>query len=55
MGQVAQPVLKDDAEKVVKRIEGVTRVKNEIEVLLSRPTTTASEWRNSGQFMEILH
>lgn len=37
MGQVAQPVLKDDAEKVVKRIEGVTRVKNEIEVLPLSP------------------
>ena len=37
MGQVTQPVLKDDAEKVVKRIEGVTRVKNEIEVLPLSP------------------
>src|ERR1019366_1051588 len=32
-GQTAQPVLKSDAEKVVKKIEGVTAVDNEIEVL----------------------
>jgi len=32
-GQVAQPVLKGDAEKAVKKIEGVTSVDNEIEVL----------------------
>jgi hyperosmotically inducible protein len=37
MGQVAKPVLKDDAERAVKRIEGVTRVKNEIEVLPLSP------------------
>ena len=37
LGQVAMPVLKDDAERVVKRIEGVTRVKNEIEVLPLSP------------------
>ena len=33
MGQVANPVLKSDAGNVVKRIEGVTRVVNNIEVL----------------------
>ena len=33
MGQVTQPVLKDDAEGVVKQVEGVQKVKNEIEVL----------------------
>ena len=33
MGQVANPVLKSDAENVVKRIEGVERVANNIEVL----------------------
>jgi len=32
-GQVARPVLKSDAEGAVKRIEGVTRVVNNIEVL----------------------
>lgn len=36
-GQVTRPTLKSDAENVVKRLEGVTRVKNEVEVLpLSR-------------------
>jgi hyperosmotically inducible protein len=33
MGQVTQPVLKSDAEKAVKGIEGVTAVNNQIEVL----------------------
>ena len=32
-GQVTRPTLKSDAENVVKRIEGVTRVDNKIEVL----------------------
>lgn len=32
-GQVVRPVLKSDAENAVKRIEGVTGVTNEIEVL----------------------
>ncbi len=32
-GQVTRPTLKSDAENVVKRIEGVGRVTNEIEVL----------------------
>src|ERR1035438_10779111 len=32
-GQVTRPTLKSDAESVVKGIEGVTRVDNEIEVL----------------------
>jgi len=32
-GQVTRPTLKSDAENVVKRIEGVGRVVNEIEVL----------------------
>ncbi len=32
-GQVRRPVLKSDAENVVKHIEGVTRVNNQIEVL----------------------
>jgi hyperosmotically inducible protein len=33
MGQVTRPTLKSDAEKVVKDIEGVTRVDNQIQVL----------------------
>jgi hyperosmotically inducible periplasmic protein len=37
LGQVARPTLKPDAEKVVKRIEGVTRVDNQIEVLPTSP------------------
>ena len=37
MGQVVRPTLKDDAERVVKSIEGVERVKNEVEVLPPSP------------------
>jgi hyperosmotically inducible protein len=37
IGQVARPVLKSDAEGAVKRIEGVTRVVNNIEVLPLSP------------------
>ena len=37
MGQVARPTLKSDAGNVVKRLEGVTAVKNEIEVLPLSP------------------
>src|SRR6202162_1158460 len=37
MGQVARPVLKSDAENVVKKIEGVERVANNIEVLPASP------------------
>lgn len=33
LGQVTQPSLKSDAERVVKKIEGVERVDNRIEVL----------------------
>jgi hyperosmotically inducible protein len=33
MGQVTQPVLKKDVENAVKRIEGVEKVNNQIEVL----------------------
>jgi hyperosmotically inducible protein len=36
-GQVTRPVLKSDAENVVKRIEGVTSVDNQIEVLPLSP------------------
>jgi BON domain len=37
MGQVTRPTLKSDAENVVKRIEGVDRVVNKIEVLPLSP------------------
>jgi len=36
-GQVTQPVLKDDAGRVVKRVEGVTNVVNNVEVLPLSP------------------
>lgn len=36
-GQVTRPTLKSDAERVVKRIEGVESVTNEIEVLPPSP------------------
>lgn len=37
LGQVTRPTLKSDAENVVKRIEGVDRVINEIQVLPLSP------------------
>jgi len=37
MGQVTRPTLKSDAENVVKRIEGVNQVVNNIEVLPLSP------------------
>lgn len=37
LGQVTNPTLKSDAEGVVKHIEGVTQVNNEIEVLPLSP------------------
>ena len=37
LGQVAQPYLKSDAENVTKKVEGVTRVVNNIEVLPLSP------------------
>lgn len=37
MGQVSRPTLKSDAERVVKRIEGVEQVVNNIEVLPLSP------------------
>ena len=36
-GQVVRPTLKDQAERVVKKLEGVTAVQNEIEVLPLSP------------------
>jgi hyperosmotically inducible periplasmic protein len=37
LGQVSQPTLKSDSENVVKRIEGVEKVVNNIEVLPTSP------------------
>jgi hyperosmotically inducible periplasmic protein len=37
MGEVTRPTLKDDAERVVKRVEGVEKVVNNIEVLPLSP------------------
>jgi hyperosmotically inducible protein len=37
MGQVVRPVLKDDAERSVKKLEAATRVINNIEVLPLSP------------------
>jgi len=37
LGEVTQPVLKSDAGNVVKRVEGVTNVVNNIEVLPLSP------------------
>lgn len=37
LGQVVRPVLKSDAENVIKHIEGVERVDNQIEVLPLSP------------------
>jgi hyperosmotically inducible protein len=37
LGQVTRPALKSDAENVVKKIEGVERVNNQIEVLPLSP------------------
>jgi len=47
-GQVTNPVLKSDAGNVVKKIEGVTRVDNQIEVLPLSPMddqTRRAEYR----------
>jgi hyperosmotically inducible protein len=41
-GQVARPVLKSDAEKAVKSIEGVEKVDNQIEVLPTSPSDDRS-------------
>src|SRR5258708_35188533 len=37
LGQVTRPTLKSDAENVTKRLEGVTQVDNQIEVLPLSP------------------
>ena len=44
-GQVTQPVVKDDAERSVKHLEGVSAVKNEIEVLPLSDFDNQIRWR----------
>jgi hyperosmotically inducible protein len=43
-GQVTRPTLKSDAENVVKRLEGVHRVNNQIEVLPLSPMDDRIRW-----------
>jgi hyperosmotically inducible periplasmic protein len=50
MGQVARPTLKSDAENVVKRIEGVEKVVNDIEVL---PTSIDDDRIRSAVYRAI--
>jgi len=49
-GQVVQPSLKDSAEKVIKKIEGVERVENHIEVL---PTSGIDDRLRRDLFIAI--
>jgi hyperosmotically inducible protein len=49
-GQVVQPILKDDAEKVTKKIEGVERVENHIEVL---PTSSNDDRLRRDLFIAV--
>ena len=44
-GQVTEPVLKHDAQAVVKKIEGVTAVNDQIEVLPLSPLDNQIRWR----------
>lgn len=53
LGQVVRPSLRSDAENAVKRIEGVDRVENQIEVLPPSPRTTGCAWRCSVPSMGI--
>ncbi len=50
LGQVSQPVLKSDAENVVKRIEGVEHVDNQIEVL---PTSMMDDGIRRAEYRAI--
>jgi len=50
LGQVARPVLKDDAERSVKRIEGVEKVVNNIEVL---PTSIMDDQIRRAEYRAI--
>jgi len=48
VGQATRPTLKSDAEKAVKRIEGVENVVNNIEVLPLSPLTGAGDKERAG-------
>jgi hyperosmotically inducible protein len=50
LGQVTRPTLKDDAERVVKTLEGVERVINKIEVL---PPSTEDDRIRMATFRAI--
>jgi hyperosmotically inducible periplasmic protein len=50
LGQVRDPVLKSDAENVVKRIEGVSKVDNKIEVL---PLSSFDDQTRMAEFRAI--
>jgi len=50
MGQVRDPVLKSDAENVTKKIEGVTKVDNKIEVL---PLSSFDDQTRIAEFRAI--
>src|SRR5579863_5222737 len=50
MGQVTNPVLKSDAERVVKGIEGVTKVTNQIQVL---PLSTMDNQTRIAEYRAI--
>jgi len=50
LGQVSQPVLKSDAENVVKKIEGVDHVDNQIEVL---PTSSMDDGTRRAVYRAI--
>ena len=53
-GQVTRPTLKSDAENVVKKIEGVEHVDNQIQVLPPSPMPTITfAWRPIVQFMAM--
>src|SRR3954451_5433262 len=50
LGQVSRPSLKSDAENVVKKVEGVDRVVNSIEVL---PTSSSDDQIRRAEFRAI--
>jgi hyperosmotically inducible protein len=45
LGQVTRPVVKEDAETLVRSIPGVTAVKNDIEVLPVSPMDSRIRWQ----------
>jgi hyperosmotically inducible periplasmic protein len=47
LGKVTNPSLRQDAERVVKNIEGVDRVQNEIEVLPLSPLDSRIRWQEA--------